>query len=382
MGLASMGTLIGRGFAGGVYSITSQPRQISDHRMAQNLFQMPPFWLFVGFDGSNYRLARNSLRMPRQSDRNEGATVVAKRQAEPDVWVIDETGADELLSLGSPAVAWLLTLQRVTSVEERLGVLLDWLSFQAGVTALRFIDQDGRVRMDTGPETGTCLWWRIAGSEAPGLFRIGDDGVVDVKKLSLILGAAAALLRTALAYERAVRSARRDPLTGLQNREAMEEALLAELDLVARHDAPLTLLVVDIDHFKHINDCFGHRAGDAVLREIAQRLQARSRTGDLVFRYAGDEFVVALRQTDEPGAEHAARRLRHLVERAVIQHEDHIIRVRVSVGAACARAGDTLGTLFERADQAMYRDKADPLRIPLAAGPTRAGEPAHGLQGQ
>ncbi|MCS4502769.1 hypothetical protein KBTX_00048 [wastewater metagenome] len=309
--------------------------------------------------------------------------MVAKRQAEPDVWVIEETGADELLSLGTEAVAWLLTLQRATTVDERLGVLTDWLAAQAGVSALRFIDQAGQVRADAGPEMAACSWWRIAGAEAAGVFQIGDDGAVDVNKLSLVLGAVAPLLRGALAYECAVRRARRDPLTGLQNRTAMAEALAAEMDLVVRHEAPLTLLVIDVDHFKTINDCFGHRAGDAVLRQIGERLKAHSRTGDLLFRYAGDEFVVALRQTDEAGAEQAARRLRHLIERAVIQHEDHIIRVSVSVGAACAAAGDTAEALFERADQAMYRDKADATRIRLAAGPARAAEPpSYGIHGQ
>lgn len=373
-----MGTLTGRGFADGVYSITWYPRQILDHRMDPD-----PFSMFSDYDnalihgavsGGGTEFASSPLTIRSE----EGATVVAKRQAEPDVWVIEETGAGELLGLGSEAVAWLLTLQRATTVEECLAILTDWLATQAGVSALRFVDGAGRVRMDAGPDMAVCSWWRIAGADAAGVFQVGEDGTVDVNKLALILGAAAPLLRGALAYECAVRRARRDPLTGLQNRAAMAEALAAEMDLVVRHEAPLTLLVLDVDHFKAINDCFGHRAGDAVLRQIGERLKAHSRTGDLLFRYAGDEFVVALRQTDETGAQQAARRLRHLIERAVIQHEEHIIRVSVSVGAACAIAGDTAEALFERADRAMYRDKADATRVRLAAGPARAAERSSG----
>ena len=101
-----------------------------------------------------------------------------------------------------------------------------------------------------------------------------------------------------------------DPLTGLRNRRAIEEYLHDAISAARRHDLALSLLVIDIDHFKHVNDTLGHRSGDAVLAHTARVLDGALRTEDAIGRWGGEEFLVVLTSTDEDGAVRATERLR------------------------------------------------------------------------
>ena len=149
--------------------------------------------------------------------------------------------------------------------------------------------------------------------------------------------------------------ARTDGLTGLKNHRAFQERLLAECETALRHETPLALLLLDVDHFKQFNDTFGHPAGDAVLRQVAQRLERTTRDCDFVARYGGEEFVVVLPQTDQTGALRAAEHCRRAIESA-----DWPLRpVTVSIGVAtlslnCAGSD----ALIAAADRALYAAKS------------------------
>lgn len=121
-------------------------------------------------------------------------------------------------------------------------------------------------------------------------------------------------IKNALMYQIALKSAYRDPLTGLNNRMAMEKNLPREIDLAKRHSQSMALLVMDLDGFKEINDGFGHDVGDQVLREVSEVISHVVRNTDLVFRYGGDEFVGGLAQTDVHGAIDVCERIRSSVE--------------------------------------------------------------------
>ena len=153
-----------------------------------------------------------------------------------------------------------------------------------------------------------------------------------------------------------------DQLTGLHNRRFMDNRLAVMFDESALRARSLSLLVLDIDHFKSVNDSWGHDAGDEVLREFADRVRACTRGIDLVARMGGEEIVVVLPDTGRDAAYRVAERIRERVESApfAIQNNTRDIRVTVSVGVSNRRAGDTSSAdMMKRADDALYRAKAD-----------------------
>ena len=152
--------------------------------------------------------------------------------------------------------------------------------------------------------------------------------------------------------------ANRDPLTGLYNRRYLDETLGRELAQARRSGNNLSLLLLDIDHFKRINDNFGHPAGDAVLHHSGTLLQALSRQSDLVCRYGGEEFLLLLPGTGPAGAREQAEKIRRSMESRPVAFEDRWIDVRASIGVATVNPDiDTPETLIGRADRALYAAK-------------------------
>jgi diguanylate cyclase (GGDEF)-like protein len=150
-----------------------------------------------------------------------------------------------------------------------------------------------------------------------------------------------------------------DGLTGLLNRRAIEYLLDREDQRLQRFGDPYSILLVDIDHFKRINDRLGHAAGDAVLCAVARTLQASAREVDRVARYGGEEFCILLPHTLNEGAIQAAERLRTAVSQIDVPWNDEHIAVSISTGLACAgEPGEALQSLLRRADDALYQAKS------------------------
>jgi diguanylate cyclase (GGDEF)-like protein len=154
----------------------------------------------------------------------------------------------------------------------------------------------------------------------------------------------------------------RDALTGLYNRRCLDQVLLEAWKAATNRREPLSLLMIDIDHFKQLNDKCGHAAGDDCLREVANRLQRHATTlGGVVARYGGEEFVVVLAATDADIAHALAEALRNAVAAAPVKTAPAPLWVTISVGAATARpqSKDSLGAALKRADEALYRAKRE-----------------------
>ena len=152
-----------------------------------------------------------------------------------------------------------------------------------------------------------------------------------------------------------------DTLTGLHNRRYMEARVGMLVEEATSRDKPLTVLVLDIDHFKAINDGYGHDAGDEVLREFAIRIRKSIRGIDLACRYGGEEFVVLMPDTDLTVAAVVAERLRRRIASqpfAIEQGARHV-EVTASIGIAAFGQGDTPGAVIKRADRALYRAKRE-----------------------
>lgn len=165
-------------------------------------------------------------------------------------------------------------------------------------------------------------------------------------------------LRNALAYQAAIQAALKDPLTGINNRSAMDITMAREVELARRHGAPLSLVAVDIDFFKHINDSHGHATGDCVLRAVSDAIVETVRGSDVVFRYGGEEFMVLLSNTSREGALLLAERIRRKVEATEIHCNGAYIRVTISLGVSCLGKDHSGQTLFQNADKALYQAKA------------------------
>jgi diguanylate cyclase (GGDEF)-like protein len=169
-------------------------------------------------------------------------------------------------------------------------------------------------------------------------------------------------------------AALREPLTGLYNRRHFQDRFAGEVSVAHRHGRPLCLLMIDVDHFKRVNDRYGHLAGDEVLKTVAHALQQGIRIEDILSRFGGEEFVVLAREAAEREALAVAERLRQLVEVAQTRWESGHdvpvgIGVTVSIGVAQLGPGETERDLFEAADQAVYKAKKNGRNRVVMGGP-------------
>jgi len=148
-----------------------------------------------------------------------------------------------------------------------------------------------------------------------------------------------------------------DPLTNLPNRRSMEATITSRLAETRRYEVTFGILFIDIDHFKSVNDTYGHETGDHVLRLVAKTLARSLRPFDLSGRWGGEEFLAVILNVDAMYLDVVAERVRALITETRIPLEDDYLSVSVSIGGTLARGNDSLETLVDRADRLMYRSK-------------------------
>ena len=158
-------------------------------------------------------------------------------------------------------------------------------------------------------------------------------------------------------HEIVFRMAVTDGLTSLANRKQLDNVLAEEIPRARRHDRDLSVLMLDIDHFKAVNDTHGHLTGDSVLRGLASVLSKRLRPADCLGRYGGEEFCLILPETSINSAARKAEELRALVESHSFVADDRKIRVTVSIGVGTLREGMEAADLYRSADEMLYKAK-------------------------
>jgi len=204
-----------------------------------------------------------------------------------------------------------------------------------------------------GCNLGELLYMR----GVPGAGRLSSAGfVVFLLVQGIVL--AARYSQTVTQATNLAMAATLDPLTRVLNRRAFQEIAAKEFEQAVQRDLPLSLLLLDVDHFKAINDRFGHLTGDQVLASVAQTLQQSTRSTDTLARYGGEEFIVLMPATDLQRAHVRAEELRQrLAHLSMAKRQQDDIRITVSIGIACTPPATDLRTLIEQADLALYEAK-------------------------
>jgi len=175
--------------------------------------------------------------------------------------------------------------------------------------------------------------------------------------VSIVLKGCSAALSKQIKIQRLQDAAAIDPLTGCYNRRAFEIQLKGHAAGAGRHRNPLSVFIFDLDHFKSVNDTYGHLGGDAVLKEVSRLVRENIRTEDIFARYGGEEFIAILPETDKPHAIELADRLRQKIAALRIPFNGFTIRVTASFGVAQLDAGNDIVKLVEDADSMLYKAK-------------------------
>lgn len=179
----------------------------------------------------------------------------------------------------------------------------------------------------------------------------------DLQLLETLLCCLIYPLKNATLFHQALKMAYTDPLTQTHNRTSFNDSIKREMSLAARNSKNLSLIFFDIDHFKIINDTYGHGCGDTTLALSAKWIKENLRDSDIIFRYGGEEFVILLSDTDANGAELLAERIRSSIEHHTIAYGMETIRITASLGVSTLRNDDTIESFVKRADEAMYKAK-------------------------
>jgi diguanylate cyclase (GGDEF)-like protein len=165
-----------------------------------------------------------------------------------------------------------------------------------------------------------------------------------------------AIVRDFTDQRRAEKMAETDPLTNIYNRRKFSRFLDQEIQRVERYDRPLSIALLDIDHFKRVNDTYGHDTGDYVLRRITELIKENIRITDILARYGGEEFVVILPETDVKGTNRQIERMRKTIEKTSF---DGVGNLTISAGITSYTGGDSCKSMVTRADKALYLAKED-----------------------
>ncbi|MNF76733.1 Diguanylate cyclase DosC [compost metagenome] len=256
-----------------------------------------------------------------------------------------------------------LQLQTSLEVERIVSLFFDEVQRLVPLDALAYQHQSSDLRLEFGSRSSHSAGYRLSHEgEYLGelIFRRNQRfDEQELNQLESLLSSLLFPLRNALLYRAAVQSALRDPLTDTGNRIAMEQTLQREVDLARRNLQPLSVLMLDIDHFKRINDQYGHGTGDEVLTAVATTLKARLRNVDMVFRFGGEEFLVLLSGTCREAAALVGERLRLGILELQYLVQGHPLELSISLGCATLLPAESVDSLLRRADNALYVAKRE-----------------------
>ncbi len=263
-------------------------------------------------------------------------------------------------------------LQTTLAADRLINLFSEQIEPFINQTGLEYHNETINLEVRTGKSAlHSCSYNLIIEDEELGhlkLMRRKRFATEEIEQIEALICCLIYPLRNAIMYKKALLSASTDVLTGLNNRNSLTKDLQHSLGLSKRYNTPFSLLMIDIDFFKKINDTHGHAAGDLALVAVAKSIKDSIRDSDVAFRYGGEEFVIILNNTGEPGTSLLAERIRQNIEDLVISTDDTELKLTTSVGSAILSESESCEELLKRADAALYQAKNSGRNRVVAAG--------------
>ncbi|MEO1889066.1 MAG: GGDEF domain-containing protein [Cycloclasticus sp.] len=252
-------------------------------------------------------------------------------------------------------------LQTTLNIDELLPLFSTELSTSVNHSGFTFEHDDLKINIQNGQRTNhSCEYSLAIDDTSLGKITFMRRKRFAENELLIIESFLSALLhplKNTLLYRQAIQSAHTDPLTGVLNRSTLQSVFQKETAQAKRHPSDLSLVMLDIDFFKAVNDNYGHAAGDVALKELTNCIEHTARESDHIFRLGGEEFAILLNSTDLKGADLLAERLRKAVQGINIKYAEHSFNFTVSMGITECNDNDTLENTMNRADKALYEAK-------------------------
>lgn len=259
------------------------------------------------------------------------------------------------------AISLIQSLQASLEIEEILNLFLNQVRSLVPVDGLSYIHENADIQFASAIQGKHKVSYQLnTDKEGLGLIAFTRHRRYvesELESLESLMSCLLFPLRNALKYHHALKAATTDALTTCGNRQALESSLLREINLAQRDDIPMSVIMFDFDHFKKINDNYGHQCGDYVLKRASMDIKNMIRKTDLLFRYGGEEFVILLHKTNLAGARIVAEKIRKQIEAESITFQDQPLKATVSLGVATLNEDDGISSIIERADKALYAAK-------------------------
>lgn len=270
------------------------------------------------------------------------------------------TASAQKQTLASKILALSGVLQTTLELNELLALFSKEIRAFVEFNGLNYDFPGLQIDISLGDQSAhNCAYQLVVAGEPLGRIKFFRQTRFSEKELETIENLLSGLLyplRNTLLYQQALQSAIMDPVTGVKNRSAMDNTLKRELELARRHKTPVSVLLLDIDHFKQINDRYGHLFGDQVLRMVAKSAEKTIRESDMIFRFGGEEFLILLTGTELAGAVLLAERVRESIQETRTSEQSKM-RLTASLGAAQLNGEESLDELLTRTDRALYQAK-------------------------
>jgi len=262
-------------------------------------------------------------------------------------------------------------LQTTLELDDVINLFHKEISKVLAYDSLHYQHQDVHCDINTGNRSHHACHYRLEMNNAwlgeLTLTRRVKFSDVDLQLLEDLLCKLIYPVRNCLLYRQAQSAALQDKLTGLNNHGAFDSSLKREIDLAHRQQRPMSLIVLDIDNFKVINDTYGHSSGDLALQLLTNSITETIRCSDIAFRYGGEEFSLILSNTDSQSAYLLAERLRIAASQLICNDGKHNFGLFISLGIAQLYSGENGTSLFDRADNALYQAKKSGRNISMCA---------------
>lgn len=324
------------------------------------LFLIAKSGTFLASGLMTYKRIQREERMTYSADNNNADETAVKAKLS----MSKRASTGSVPPLGSSDLRFQLanTLQSTLDLRSTLSYFFEYADQLVKCSGLKYENPDKGISIHFGDDAKHSAQYNVSSEDDKlgelHFLRKNKFAETELAFIEMLIGVLFYPLRNALQYKDALESSLIDALTGLKNRLALNMYADREIKLAKRHKKAMALLVIDLDHFKRINDQYGHLAGDAVLKNSASLILEAVRETDQVFRYGGEEFVVLLNEADLDNALSSAERIRSKIETTEVVHGDDLISLTTSIGVSSVTLDDTFNTIFERADNALYTAKA------------------------